>query len=332
MKEENIVKLIKKEPQDLNLQPVVLIYGYEDLLKKQLIEKFKNRASDFHFLWGDETNLNQLKTIFSSGSLFSKGNIAVVWDVDSFLSNLKKEHYKDFIEFLKKVEHPDMLFLVSSKEKLPTKSPYKEITSTVQLINSPKLTPKAFEISVYKKIEKAGKKIDIDTLKYLVSKLPRNLYDTKQEIEKLLIYAADKDEITKEDIDEIVLSKPEANIFAFQSQFLKKDITALKTLKILVESGQHPFEIQSFILNTLNKLLLYKSLQSKGVSKSESFLKAGINYRPQQQLIEDASKIWTLSSIIKAINLLYETEVHQKMYYAEIEKKLEEYVMKVILS
>jgi len=331
MKEENIIKLIKKDKNELELPSVIYIYGQENLLKKQFIDKFKSSEKDFHFLWGDEINLSQLKDIFSSGALFSSGNIAVLWDIDSFISKLNKNQYQDFINILKEIPQGDLLFIVSLKEKIPSKEPYKSITKIAQIINSPQLTPKAFELSVYKKIKNSGKEIDIEDLKYLVSKLPRNLYNTKQEIEKLLTYTANKEKIEKKDIDAVVVSKPETNIFVFQAQLLNKDINVLKTLKILIENGQHPFEIQSFVLNILNKILLYKSYIEKGIPKSEAFAKMKINYRPQQVAIDNASQIWTKKEIINAIKNLYETEISQKVYYENIEQKLEEFILKLLL-
>lgn len=332
MKEENIVKLLKKNISEINLNPVIYIYGGEDLLKKQFIDKFKSVGSDFHFLWGDEVNLTELKDIFGSASLFSSENVAVLWDMDSFVSKLSKDAVKEFLNFIKGINSPNKLFLVSKKEKVPAKEPFKTISSTATVINSPHLTPKAFELSVYKKIQREGKNISLENLKYLISKLPNNLYNTKQEIEKLLIYTAEKNEITKEDIDAVITTKPQVNIFVFQNQFLKKDINAVSTFQRLVEEGQHPFEIQSFILNLLNKIIYFKDLIDKGTPKQLAFSKVGINYRPQQLAVENASNVWKKSELLNAVKYLYETEKYQKLYYEDVQKKAEEFLLKVLLQ
>ncbi len=332
MKEENIVKLLKKEVKDIELEPVVYIYGNEDLLKKQFIDKFKAVSSNFHFLWGDEANLTELNDIFSSASLFSSENVAVLWDIDSFISKLSKDSVKEFLKFIKEIKSSDKLFLVSKKEKMPSKEPFKTMASISTVINSPQLTPKAFEISVYKKIQREGKDISLENLKYLISKLPNNLYNTKQEIEKLLIYTADKKEITKEDIDAVITTKPKVNIFVFQNQFLKKDINAIKTFQRLVEEGQHPFEVQSFVLNLLNKILYFKDLTEKGTPKQTAFAKIGVNYKPQQIAIENASKIWSKNELLNAVKSLYETEKQQKIYYEDLQKKSEEFLIKVLVQ
>jgi DNA polymerase-3 subunit delta len=331
MKEESVIKLLKSDIKDISLEPVIFIYGSEDLLKKQFIDKLKNKSSNFHFLWGDETNLSQLTDIFSSGSLFSEGDTVVVWDIDTFISKFNKSQTEEFLKFLKSVKNPNLLILISKKDKIPSKGIYKSIIETAFIINSPQLTPKAFEISVYKKLQREGKEISIEDLKYLISILPNNLYNTKQEIEKLLIYTADKKQITKEDIDAVITTKPQVNIFVFQNQFLKKDINAIKTFQRLVEEGQHPFEIQSFVLNILNKLLYLKTLIENKTPKAAAFSKAGINYKPQQTVMENALNVWNKNDIIKAIIKLYETEKFQKVYYEDLQKKFEEYLLNVLV-
>jgi DNA polymerase-3 subunit delta len=331
MKEESVIKLLKSDIKDISLEPVIFIYGSEDLLKKQFIDKLKNKSSNFHFLWGDETNLSQLTDIFSSGSLFSEGDTVVVWDIDTFISKFNKSQTEEFLKFLKSVKNPNLLILISKKDKIPSKGIYKSIIETAFIINSPQLTPKAFEISVYKKLQREGKEISIEDLKYLISILPNNLYNTKQEIEKLLIYTADKKQITKEDIDAVITTKPQVNIFVFQNQFLKKDINAIKTFQRLVEEGQHPFEIQSFVLNILNKLLYLKTLIENKTPKAVAFSKAGINYKPQQTVMENALNVWNKNDIIKAIIKLYETEKFQKVYYEDLQKKFEEYLLNVLV-
>jgi len=327
MNQLNIVQLIKKSKEEIQLSPVVLIYGYENLLKKQFIEKFKNKSRDFHFLWGDETTLKELKEIFSSGSLFSEGNEAVLWDVDSFYTNLSKEEKKEFTQFLQKISSPDRLILVSLKEKIPQKEPYKSIIKTATVINSPKLTPKAFEISVYKKIKNTGKDISQEDLKYLISKLPKDLYKTKQEIEKLLIYTYNKNTITKEDIDQIITTDLEINIFAFVDTFFKKDPQSIHLLKELIKQGSHPFEIQSLILTYANKLLLLKTFLEKKIPISEIFAKMGVSYRPQQTTLLNLSKNLSKDELIKLIKDLYQAEITQKVYYQEPQTQLENIVI-----
>ncbi len=326
MAEKSIIQLIKNfDPKQL--KPVVLIYGSEDFLKKQFVDRLKEK-SKVHILWGDEAGFVNLKDIFSSSALFSKGNTAVLFDFDAFLTKLNKDELKKLTEFLKKITKPDRLILVSKKEKLPAKEPFKTIKDLADIIVSNRLTPKAFMISLKNKIEKNGKKIDEQTLKHLSSKLKNDLWYAKQEVEKLLIYASDKEIITKEDVDLVVTPKIDENIFLFLDRFFEKNPQALKMLKDLIDTSHHPFEVQSLILNQINRLLIFKTLTQKGSPPDKVLDQMKIKHPAVRgTLKKQASKVKT-EDLVDMIKDLYETEKKQKVEYMDIFETFEEFVAK----
>ncbi len=329
--EQNIIKIIKNF--DINqISPKVLIYGKENLLKKQFVDKIKQSSDgDVHFLWGDETSFKELKEIFGSSSLFSKGNVVVIWNFDSFVSSLDKSEYKNFVQFIENINLPDRIILVSLKEKLPAKEPIKSLIKIVDVINSPALTPSAFAASIKKKIEREGKSIDDETLKYLFSKLKNNLYYAKQEIEKLLIYTKDKKEITKEDVDTVVIPKVEENVFAFVDRFFKKDKNAVKIFKNLIETTHHPFEIQSLILTQANKLLMYKTLLEQGKHPDAIFSQMKVSHPAQKASIQKLSAFLSKEELIDLIKELYQLEIEQKVYYEDLNQSSLNFISKRVL-
>lgn len=331
VKEENIVKLIKEF--DLNkLEAINLIYGKEEFLKKQLINKIKkNRPDSFHFLWGDETSIERLKEIFSSSSLFSSGETAIVWDVDSFISKIGKGGLEEFLKLVKSIRLPNRLILVSTKDKLPKKEPYSTLLETAEIIVSPSLTSRAFMVSVKKKIEREGISIDDETLLYLLSKLKNDLYYAKQEVEKLILLTRDKKKIEKEDIDSVIFPKVEENVFKFIEKFFKRESEAIGVLRTLMETSHHPFEIQSLILTYLNRILLFKELKSKNTDNDSIFNRMGISHPYMKSTIKKLSESLETEEIIGLIKDLYNLELKQKVYFEEPEKSLEEFVVKWIV-
>ncbi len=328
MKEKNIVQLIKNKDIQ-GLKPVVLVYGNENLLKKQLINLFKEKTDkDIHILWGDETSLDEIEDIFSTGSLFSKGNIGFVIDADPFLESLNKKDIARLTNILNNIlSSNNSIIFISNKEKIPSKEPYKSIVAIGDVVVSAKLTKKAFLISLKKKIQSIGKKIDDDTLKYLGEKLSYSLEYAKQEVEKLLIYISDKEKITKEDVDSIVTPKVEENIFSFVLSFFLKDKNSVKTLKNLLSTGYHPFEIQGLLLSYINKALLIYEFKDKGVSSEEAFLKAGIKHPAQKGTYQKIIQTLKKEDMINLLKGLYELENNQKIHFEDIEKKLEEFIL-----
>ncbi|WP_457638906.1 DNA polymerase III subunit delta [Persephonella sp.] len=326
MAEKTAVQLIKKFNVE-ELKPVSIIYGTEEFLKKQLSEKIKQHTQPI-VLWGDETGLKQLKEVFSSSSLFSEGNTAMLYDADSFISKLSKDEVKDFVSFIKGIHLPDRLFIFVKKDRLPAKEPYKTLKEIGDVIVSTPLTPKAFFISVKNKIEKSGKSIDEDTLKYLVERLNNDLYHAKNEIEKLLTYLGDKKDITKKDIDAVVVPKSQENVFAFLDRFFSKDPSALKMYRELISTGHHPFELQSLILNQANKLLLFKTLVEKGKPLESIFSQMNIKHPAVKGSIKKQAAAVSKEELIGLIKQLYSLEISQKVEYMDIEKTAEEFVLK----
>ncbi|WP_457641052.1 DNA polymerase III subunit delta [Persephonella sp.] len=330
MAEKNIIQLIKNF--DLQkLSSVNLIYGKEKLLKKQFVEKVKSvKGQDVHVLWGDEISLEEVEEIFSSSSLFSPGNIAVLWDFEGFIKNLKKDEIEKFINLLRKISGQDKIILISEKDKLPVKEPFKAIKEIGDIIVSTPLTPKAFILSMKKKIEGNGKNIDDKTLLYLSSKLKNDLMYTKQEVEKLLLYVADKEEITREDIDAVIIPKVEENIFVFLNKLFSKDPESVKIFINLIETTHHPFEIQSLILNQLNKLLIFKSMQEEGKPAEAIFSQLGIKHPAQKGTFQKLSVNLKKEQIINMLKELYNLEIQQKVYYRDIYETSTEFVINVV--
>ncbi len=330
MAEKSIVQLIKSF--DLSqLKPVVFIYGSEELLKKQLIDRLKIN-SEVHFFWGDETSYNQLREVFFSSSLFSEGNVAVLMEFEYFVGKLSKEELTDFGSFLKNIKLPDRIFLVSRKEKLPSKEPYKTIKSIADIVVSNKLTPKAFLVSVKKKIESAGKKIDDETLKYLVSLLGNDLWTAKQEVEKLILYVGERQEITLKDVEQIIAPKISQSVFVFLDKFFQKSPDVVKVYRELTDTTYHPFEIQSLLLNHVNKLLLFKTMLKKGKTEEAAFSQIGVNHPAMKGTIKKHSSYIKQEELINIIKELYNVEKMQKIDFLDIKESFEQFLIKQVTS
>ncbi|WP_457644032.1 DNA polymerase III subunit delta [Persephonella sp.] len=330
MAETNIIQLIKNFSLD-DLFPVNFVYGKEELLKKQLVDKIKSiKGEDIHILWGDETSVREIEEIFSSSSLFSEGNVAILWDFESFIKNLKKEDIERFLNVLRKINSPDRLLIISGKDKLLTKEPYKSLKDIAKIIFSAPLSSKAFVLSVKKKIEGNGKKIDDKTVLYLSSKLKNDLMYAKQEIEKLLLYVSDKEEITEDDIDKVVNPKVEENIFVFLNKFFTKDPKAVDMFINLIETTHHPFEVQSFLLGQLNKLLVFRSLLDEGKPVEAVFSQLGIKHPAQKGTFQKLVSTLSKEDLIEMIKELYKLEIDQKVYYRDIYESSVDYVIKMV--
>ncbi len=330
MNEIKIQQLLK-EIDIIKLKPLIFIYGNEEIPKNLFIEKIKSILPVSVF-WGDELDFKTFLNEVGTKSLFQTQRVILIRQFEDFVNKLKKDEINILLDTLKKVALPTRVVMVASFEKIPSSQPYKTVISISDTIVSNKLTPSGFFISVKNKLQKEGKKISEENLKYLISLLNNDLTLAKNEIEKLLLYTADKDEITKEDIDSVITPKFEENVFVFLNNFFKKEKVALKMAINLIENGAHPFELQSLILSQLEKALYFKTLIEEGLPSEEAFSKAGITLPIQKTNIQNILKSRNQKELEKLVKNLYNLELQQKVFYQDPNEKFIEFLIKSLVE
>lgn len=330
MNEIKIQQLLK-DFDITKLKQLILICGNEDVPKNLFIEKVKSLLPVSVF-WGDEVDFKTFLNEVGTKSLFQTERVIVIRQFEDFVNKLKKDETNLFLNTLKKISLPIRVIMITSFEKLPSSDPYKTLISIADVIVSNQLSPSGFYTSIKNKLQKEGKTISEEDLKYLVSLLNNDLTLAKNEIEKLILYTADKKQITKEDIDAVITPKFEENVFVFLNQFFKKEKVALKTALNLIENGAHPFEIQSLILSQIEKALYFKSLTDEGLSQEEAFSKVGINAPIQKTNITNILKSRNQKELERMIKNLYSLEIEQKVFYQDPVEKFTEFLLKNLIE
>lgn len=118
-----------------------------------------------------------------------------------------------------------------------------------------------------KKHLKAGDKIiSNDLCRYLISQTGGSMTTLNAELEKLICYS-EESEITREDIDAIVIPVLEAAIYQITDDILKKDFDgALQRLQTLLRQEYEPTAINGSIGSQLQQLYAAKLIQAHGGS------------------------------------------------------------------
>ncbi|MEZ0323858.1 MAG: DNA polymerase III subunit delta [Hydrogenothermaceae bacterium] len=317
-----------KEPDIKSLKNVVVVFGNDQLLKSMVLDKIKTLLKPMVF-WGDEVSFDTILTQFKVQSLFGDKPSVVIKNASDFISNLSKEQIKEFLEVLKDIKNQKVI-LIFSEEQLPQKEPYKSIFKISDLITCARLTKSAFISSLKKKFEKEGINIEDRDLEYLASLLNYDLTVAKPEVEKLILYCKDKGEVSREDIDNIITSSSENSIFEFLEMFLKRNRKVINLYDKLIEKSFHPFQIQTFLANHLEKVLYYKILIINGTSNEEALSKVGVFSPVQKSNITRHSKFMTVDELKEILKMLYLLEVNQKVFYKDIESEAKNFLIKVV--
>lgn len=317
-----------KEPNINSLKNVIVLYGNDNLLKDMVVDKFKENIN-FEVFWGDDIKFDKLISSIKAQSLFGQKVFIILRNASVFFSSLSKEQLNSVLKYTSQLKDRKVI-LVFKEEVLPKSDFYKKLLDIADVIVCTKLTKQAFISSLKKKLEREEISVDDEVLEYLSNLLNYDLSIAKPEVDKLILYCKEKGKISKEDIDNLVISISDSNIFEFIDSLFRKDVKAISIAKKLIEKDTHPFQIQSMIVNQVEKILYFKALSSSGLNFEEIFNRLKISSTIQKANIQKLSKLASMDELIKMVDLLYQLEINQKVYYKDIEREFLNFIISVI--
>lgn len=319
-----------KNPDTKNLKNLLLIVGDEALLKSMVVEKLKEIIPLKSF-WGDEVNFDEVMNDLKVQSLFGQPPSILIRDAKEFISKLSKEQLSILLKTLPSLSS-QRLVLLFIEEELPRTDPYKKLYQMADIILCSKLTKQAFITSLKKKLDREGLDIKQEDLDYLATLLNYDLSLAKQEVEKLIVYCKDKGFIGREDIDNLITSVSESNIFEFIELFIKADRRCVEVASKLIDKYLHPFQIQSVLFTQLEKVLYYKLLLSQGLEQDDIFGRLKVSTPIQKSNIQRYSKLLSADTLEKFILELYQLELDQKVYYKDVEREFLKFIIKSLME
>jgi DNA polymerase-3 subunit delta len=122
---------------------------------------------------------------------------------------------------------------------------------------------------------------------YFLQKVGDDMFQIKNETDKLIAYVGEKEEITKEDIDELSIKKLESVIFDLTDNLGKKNIKqALEVLNNLLYSKEPIQKILITLYNHFKKLYIVKLSERFGKNLSDS-----LKLKPNQMFLINKYKM-----------------------------------------
>jgi len=286
------------------------LFGSDKLLvvRNVLFSSVKTKASSgVHSLECNKTEFEQTKSAY----------------------RLKPElqHEKLILKYLKNPQENIKVFFVESNLD-KRKKIYKEIFK-LEKSNEAEvkefLTPINFQFDNWIKtmVEKSGGKIERDAVGALAISLGRglaqkdknkktvqsyNLWEAKNEIEKLVNYC-DGREITKDDVELLVKSKVDMNIFnLIDSISSKNKKKAVSLLNEQIDGGANEIYMLTMFVYQFRNLLKVKSLLNKGMSYSEIASKTKMHPFVVQKSIEQCGK-FEMNNLKKIYQKLFDADI-----------------------
>ena len=157
-----------------------------------------------------------------------------------------------------------------------------------------------------------GKQIDQRDARYLNEITGEGMMAVRREAEKLVAYAADQEQVTRQDIDALVTPAVEGRVFDMVAAMLrKKPDAALGLLADLFALKTDANQVLSAIIYNADKLLQTKLLVAAGADKSQIVSKLKISPFQASKFMSDSAK-YSQAELRHLLDRLAETDGYIK--------------------
>jgi|GEM_PF-6128470 len=298
-----------------------LIVGDEIYLREKIIEKIKSLlleklGEDFEteVFYGDEKGYEEIEGIVSTFSLFSRGKFMILKNADSW----DKVEVLSLIDKVRTFGDVHMAIVYDTARLIPEEV-YDYDTEEMLVLKCYPLKEEQIAILIRDKLRQFGKSFNQEVISSIVESTgTRSMQDIDLEVDKILIYASDKKEITCEDVN-FVSFRIEAREFfplfeIFSERNIKLFFRTLKELSNACSSKDEQIKIFfSFHRNLKTAFLAKYKLETFSISMDD--------------IIEMYNIRWPISKYVKNIVEKYTSrelyEVMLKFVEADFAIKLQ---------
>ncbi len=260
------IKNIREDIESNTFSSLYLIYGEEDYLRNS----YRNKLSDAIVPPGDNLNrtcfsgkgpdINEIMSLSDTLPFMSERRLIIIED-SGFFKNGTDE---GFVEYLSRIpEETVIIFSESEVEK--NRKIYKAVDKAGKILKCERQKEDTLIKWIAFYLKGSGKKISGKDAELILLRTGDDMYLIKNELDKLISYIGDRDEIRTEDIRESGSVNLRSSIFAMIDDIAEgRQKKALERYYELVLLREAPLRILYLLSREFNMLLLAKDLSEKG--------------------------------------------------------------------
>ena len=252
----------------MDLHPVYVLLGSENLLKETAVTKIKEQCFpeqdqtllSFNFISLDAKTTPISSVLDQCQQLPFMGNIRLV-----ILKDADKIITEELIEYIKNpIKTACLVLLVSKLDKRLTT--YKTLAKYASIKEFDHPQENEIKELIQHYIKSQRKTISPQDASYIASSLENDLTGIMKELEKLVTYVGDRNNITDKDIENIISHNKLNNSFSLTDAIQKKDTEgAIKLVNNLVDQGKSIPEIVGIL-----RWMITRIWQGKELLESEN--------------------------------------------------------------
>ena len=329
MNYKEFIKIAKSN----KLKPVYLFFGEEDYLIDETIKEAKKIYIDENFetlnyivLDGKDVNFDKILNACETLPFMSNKKIVLIKDLPLFKN--KKEAGEDLgewndpkskellIKYIKGLgDYLCLIFVEKATSIKKTNSLYKAINKVGDVVEFKKLRGRDLDNWIEDSFKKYNKKISKSNINYFTqhsfyfdSKQEKTLYDLENEIIKISNYLPDKQEVTKENMDSLMVKPLDMNVFNLLNNISKKNgENAIRLFNEMYISGEPVLFILHMIIRQLRNMLNIKALKEKGYTEGEINNKIGLSKYEYGKVLNQSNN-FTILQLEKSLIHCLETD------------------------
>lgn len=248
-----------------------LIYGADrSIINNELNKLIKDlNVADVVKYDMNNSSINDVIEDASTVGLFSTNKIIILDDCFFLSANKTIDNIEMLENYFDKYNPNNYCILVAYTDKVDTrKKIYKQLKAKAQIIEQTKIDNNY--LINYIKDELNREHYQIEDINYFLNKVGNNLYNVKNELNKLMMYKLDTKDITNLDVDKIAIKSIEEEIFALtDAVILKNTSKALTLLEDFLKKDYEEIQIILLLASQFRFLFQVKRLLNKSKSESE---------------------------------------------------------------
>ncbi|MBN2405892.1 MAG: DNA polymerase III subunit delta [Coriobacteriia bacterium] len=313
------------------LKPVYLIWGKEELLLAQAVQRLRERVAevadlDFNFDQFDAESSDASSVISAANTLpfASDRRLVVLRNVDKMNAAAQAE----LAAYATDPAPTACLVLVASSISRNGKL-FKAVDALGGAAEYRAPRKNDYPSWVMSHFTSKGRQLSPDAAESLVRAVGRDLRKIDIEAEKIIAFAGDKARIEREDVEAVVSQTAPTSVFEFLDALGARDCgAALRLLADLVDGGESVMGVHAMAVRHVRMLLSVKALLDRDVSEREmaSQVRAADwqvrNYARQARRFEEAD-------LVSALRAAAETESQMKTGGQDPRLALERWVIEV---
>jgi DNA polymerase-3 subunit delta len=223
---------IEKSWKAIKPDAIYLFYGEEEFLRSEMLERALDtflpdvslRSFNYDHLSGNDLKINDVLNHAKNYPVMADMRVVICRDAEKLFklrepSKSKKKEDDPFDLLYKYLEDPNrstLLIFDMIKPGPKNQHPWKDLFSKTTTLEFATLKESAAIEWITERAQRSGKRLDTKAANALVNHIGTDLRALTSELEKLLAYTGDKENIAAKDVEMTVGISPTYNIFELQ--------------------------------------------------------------------------------------------------------------------